>query len=291
MIMKRLVLCGCMILGAVFSQAQTKFDLQGHRGCRGLMPENTIPAFIKAVDLGVTTLELDVYSTKDHQMVISHEGYMLAETCLDSMGNDINKENQKNFKLYSMTMDQIRKFDCGIKPYPAFPRQQRVKAYKPSLKEMVTAVEQHVKQNGLKPVYYKVEIKCWESGDDNYHPKPAPYIEMLMAELNSLGITSRCVLQSFDVRPLQYLHSKYPDVVTAYLYSNKLSMDENLKTLGYQPQIMSPDYHLVTKEMVEQVHKAGMKLIPWTVNTKEEMLKLIDLGVDAIITDFPDMLQ
>jgi len=289
--MKRLLLCCVWLTTVIFSPAQTKFDLQGHRGCRGLMPENTIPAFIKAVDLGVMTLELDVYSTKDHQMVVSHEGYMLAATCLDSLGHEITKENEKNFKLYTMTMDQIRKFDCGIKPYPAFPRQQRMHAYKPSLKELVTAVEQHVKEQHLQPVYYKVEIKSWESGDDIYHPKTAPYVEMLMAELNSLGVTPRCVLQSFDLRPLQYLHSKYPEVVTALLYSNKLSVDENLTQLGYQPQIMSPDYHLVTRELVEQVHKSGMQLIPWTVNTKEEMLKLIDLGVDAIITDYPDMLK
>ncbi|MDD4645567.1 MAG: glycerophosphodiester phosphodiesterase family protein [Bacteroidales bacterium] len=288
--MKHLVISAMLILAGTFCQAQSKFDLQGHRGCRGLMPENTIPAFIKAIDLGATTIELDVFPTKDRQLVISHESYMMAATCLDSLGREIKKSDEKNFRLYQMTMDQIRKFDCGSKSYPAFPQQQRIKAYKPSLIEMVAAVEEYVKQKGLPPVWYKIEIKSSESGDDVEHPKPAPYMDLLINEIISMGIASHCVFQSFDVRPLQYLHDKHPNWITALLLSNNKSMKENIALLGYTPQIYSPDQSLVTRKLVRQVHRAGMQIIPWTVNKKDDMLKLIDLGVDAIITDYPGML-
>jgi len=289
-VMKQLVISVLLIFTGSFCQAQTKFDLQGHRGCRGVMPENTIPAFIKAIDLGATTIELDIFSTKDHQMVISHESYMMAATCLDSLGREIKKSDEKRYMLYNMTMDQIRKFDCGSKPYPAFPQQQRMKAYKPSLREMVTAVEAHVKQKGLPPVWYKIEIKSSKSGDDIEHPKPTPYMDLLIDEIVSMGIASHCVFQSFDVRPLQYLHQKQPDWVTALLLSNRMTVKENIAALGYKPQIYSPDQGLVTRKLVKQVHRAGMQIIPWTVNKKDDMLKLIDLGVDAIITDYPGML-
>jgi glycerophosphoryl diester phosphodiesterase len=137
--MKSFVISFILILTGMAGLAQSGFDLQGHRGCRGIMPENTIPAFIKALEIGVTTLELDVVITKDHQVVVSHEPYMNYATCLDSLGKPFTKERQTDFKLYGMTMSQIRKFDCGSLYYPDFPDQVKIKVTKPLLSEMIDA--------------------------------------------------------------------------------------------------------------------------------------------------------
>jgi glycerophosphoryl diester phosphodiesterase len=277
-----------LLLSGTAVQAQTNFDLQGHRGCRGLMPENTIPAFLKAIDLGVTTLEMDAVISGDGQVVISHEPFMSSMTCSDSNGLPVAKDREKEYKLYGMTREQIRKFDCGSRPYSDFPDQQKIRVSKPLLSEVIVAVEEYLKQHGLPPVKYNIETKCTPAGDDLFHPKPAPFVDLLMAVINSNGVGARCIIQSFDVRTLQYLHVKYPEMKTALLIANVKSLKENLKVLGFTPDIYSPNYLLVNKKLIRGVHQAGMKILPWTINKADDMLNMKSLGVDGLITDFPD---
>ena len=122
-----------------------KFDIQGHRGARGLRPENTIPAFLMALDSGVTTIELDVAITKDKRVVVSHEPWMSAEICLDPNGNDIPKKEEMKYNIYQMTYEQVKQFDCGLKPHERFPEQQKMKIHKPLLSDVIIAVENHIK--------------------------------------------------------------------------------------------------------------------------------------------------
>ncbi|MFH0760018.1 MAG: glycerophosphodiester phosphodiesterase family protein [Bacteroidota bacterium] len=276
-----------LTMGTATTFAQTKPEINGHRGCRGLMPENTIPAFLKAVDVGATYLELDVVISQDNQVVISHEAYMNYATCLDSTGNPIPKEKQTQYKIYGMTMDQIRKFDCGSLPYPSFPEQEKMKVTKPLFSEMIDAVESYVKQQDLKPVSYNIEIKCSPEGDNVFHPEPARMVDLVLAVLKDKGIEDRCFIQSFDVRPLQYLHSIQPDMRTGLLIQNVRTMKHNLKKLGYTPTYYNPYYMLVTRKLLKQLHKRRIQLYAWTVNKDKDIQKMMDLGVDGIITDYP----
>src|SRR5687768_4027297 len=116
-----------------FAQYIPKFDVQGHRGARGLKPENSIPAFLYAIDLGVTTIELDVVVTKDKKLVVSHEPWMSSALCLNQAGQPITEKEQKKFNIYQLTYDEVKQFDCGSKVNDAFPQQEKLQVFKPLL--------------------------------------------------------------------------------------------------------------------------------------------------------------
>ncbi|MFO0414793.1 MAG: glycerophosphodiester phosphodiesterase family protein, partial [Bacteroidota bacterium] len=114
-----------------------QFDLQGHRGCRGLMPENTIPAMLHAMDLGVTTLELDVVISADGKVVVSHEPWMSSEIATKEDGKQVIHAEEKNLNLFRMNYTEIQKFDVGLKPHPRFPDQKKMKVVKPLLTDVI----------------------------------------------------------------------------------------------------------------------------------------------------------
>src|SRR6267378_2929220 len=122
-----------------------RFDIQGHRGARGLKPENTIPAFLTALDTGVTTLEMDVIVTRDKQVVVSHEPWMSAAICSDRAGKPINEKEEKKYNLYRMTYEEVKQFDCGSRGNVKFPEQEKMYAAKPLLSDVMVAVENHIK--------------------------------------------------------------------------------------------------------------------------------------------------
>ena len=283
------LLIPCMISCQQKKEAvQKQIDIQGHRGARGLMPENTIPAFLEALKLGVTTLELDLAVTKDMELLVSHEPYMHSDFCLDSLGNEIAKEDELSHNIHQMTYDQIKKFDCGSKPHPRFPDQQKFKVKKPLLKNLVDAVNEFQKSSDAPPVRYNIEIKSAPEGDSIYHPVPKEFSDLVYSFINENMDPKLVNVQSFDFRVLQYFNQNYPEIELAVLIENKNSIEENLESLGFIPQIYSCDYTLLDGESVKQLQEKGMKVIPWTINESSDMKKLIGWGVDGIITDYPD---
>lgn len=264
---------------------QYDFDLQGHRGARGLYPENTLQAFQKAIDIGVNTLELDVVISKDSLVVVSHEAFMNPKICKTPDG-DIVKDSL-SYNLYEMAYDDIKAFDCGSMKHTDFPEQKPIKSYKPLLSEVLDLITKTAKSNEHIPAL-NIEIKSNAETDDIYHPKPRAFVELVVDELKRENIPeNKIILQSFDKRVVRYTLKKYPEFKTAYLtYEGNLS--ENLKGLGEIPHIYSPLYHIVDSSQIQMAHNKGIKVIPWTINTTEDLQKMLELGVDGIITDYPN---
>jgi glycerophosphoryl diester phosphodiesterase len=271
--------------------APPAFDLQGHRGARGLLPENTVPSFLRALDLGVTTLELDVVISKDRQVVVSHEPWFSSVICTRPDGSVIPEEEERGYNLFELTYDEIAAFDCGSRAHPGFPRQERMRVSKPLLHEVINAAEGHATERGLAPVRYNVEIKSHPQGDGLYHPLPGEFARLVYDVIAETGVLGRSNLQAFDVRSLQAVRSIDPNVPLALLIGpeDDLGLDGNLARLGFQPEIYSPHYGLVDLDLVREAQRRGMQVIPWTVNTTDEMRSLVKLGVDGIITDYPDL--
>jgi glycerophosphoryl diester phosphodiesterase len=139
--------------------------------------------------------------------------------------------------------------------------------------------------------FYNIETKTMPATDNIYHPPPEEFVELLMAVIRSKGIEQRVIIQSFDFRTLQYLHRHYPKMRTAMLIEDfdKRSLEDQLKALGFIPTIYSPDYSLVNEELLKKCHRQNIKVIPWTVDDKATIEKLKALGVDGIITDYPNL--
>ena len=268
------------------------FDIQGHRGCRGLMPENTIAAMIHAIGFAkLTTLEMDVVITKDKKVILSHELWMSAEITTKPDGSFITKAEEKQFNIYGMTYDEVKKYDVGMKPHPGFPQQLKMKAYKPLLADVIDTVNKEMMTRRRPFPYYNIETKTKPDGDGVFHPKPDEFVELLMAVIKEKQIEDQVIIQSFDFRTLQYLHQKYPSIKTAMLIEgfDKRGLDKHLKTLGFTPTIYSPSYQLVNEELIKKCHEQKMKIILWIVNDKTKIEELKKMGVDGIITDYPDL--
>jgi glycerophosphoryl diester phosphodiesterase len=266
-----------------------QFDIQGHRGARGLLPENTIPAMFKAIDLGVNTIELDVVISADSQVVVSHEPYLSSKICTGPEGESINSADAKEkYNMYQMTYEQIALCDCGSKGNNDFPEQIAMRVSKPLLSTLIDSVEQYVATKGLKPIAYNIEIKSEEDGDLIFHPAPEVFVDMVYALVKEKGIMERSTIQSFDVRVLRVLNQKYPEVRLAYLVWKNPFYESAIESLGFVPAIYSPYYMLVSDSLIAYAAEKGMKVIPWTVNDYEKILELKKKGVDGIITDYPD---
>lgn len=285
--MKKILLLVLAMLPMI-TQAQFSYDLQGHRGARGLMPENTIPGMIKALDLGVTTLELDLAITKDGEVIISHEPYMNPLICLTPEGKEI-PEGDRSHNIYQMTFEEVKQYDSGSKYHVGFPQQVKFHVTKPRLKDLFEVVEKYVKDHNLPKPNYNIEIKSSPEGDGVYHPSPAEFSDMVYKLIDSSISWDRVNIQSFDFRVLKYYNQKYPEVTLAMLITDSRKSQEQLKELGFQPEIYSPYFVALTKDVVSDLKGKGMKVIPWTVNTTEQMQNLLDMGVDGIITDFPNL--
>ena len=262
-------------------------EIIGHRGARGLFPENTVPGFINTVRLGVRALELDVVISKDNRVVVSHEPWMHYKFCTEPDGQRVRMRSQHN--LYRMDYGEIRKFDCGKRGNSEFPNQQPIPSWKPLLTEAIEAIENYTTANGLPPIEYIVEIKSHEKTDGLFHPEPVQYAKLLHNELEKLGIRERLIVKSFDVRPLQEIHRLEPGLRIGLLVSNMGSVSKNVNHLGFTPYTYNPSHRIVKRKTVEEAHRMGMQVMAWTVNHPSEMLEMQTIGVDAIITDYPDI--
>lgn len=286
-----LSLSGCKTMQSKQSGNEVEFPAfssEGHRGARGLMPENTIIAMRHAIDLGITTLEMDTHITKDGQVVVTHDDYLSPSFMLTPEGKEIPKSDAKKYPVYQMDYSQLRQFDLGTKFHADFPGQKKIKSYIPLLSDLIDDVQKYTK--GKKQMFYNIETKCSEKGDGIVNPGPEEFVKLLMNVIEEKGISPYVIIQSFDKRTLQVLHKKYPKMKTSYLISNKKTVAENLADLGFNPFILSPAYKMVNAEMVKQCHDRQIKVIPWTPNTPEEIAALKKLKVDGIISDYPNLL-
>jgi glycerophosphoryl diester phosphodiesterase len=272
-----------------------QFDIQGHRGCRGLMPENTIEAFLEALKYNVTTLELDVCITNDGQVIVSHEPYLNSLFCSFPDGNPVQKADEKNLNIYKMNYEEIKKFDSGIRGNSKFPEQLKMATYKPLLSEVFEKVEAHLKVNNLKPVNYNIEIKSEAVEYSISQPQVAEFSQLVYAVISKYIAPERVTLQSFDFEVLKYWHAKiqsneYKKVKLAALVELK-GVGPTFDELGFLPDIFSPYFKLLTKGKVKKCHKKGVKVVPWTVNETADMTKMKLMGTDGLISDYPNRAQ
>ena len=267
------------------------FDKQGHRGCRGLMPENTIPAMLNAISLGVTTLEMDVCISKDKKVFLSHEAFFNHEITTKPDADFIDEKEEKSFNMYQMNYADIIKFDVGMKPHPRFPDQQKMKVAKPLLSEVFKEVKEYMMTARRPFPFYNIETKCLPETDNKYHPAPAEFVELLMKEIKDNQMEDFVIIQSFDFRTLKYLHKHYPNIKTAMLVEavSKSSFRKQIKDIGFTPTIYSPESIMVIPALIKDCHDLNMKIIPWTVNDKKKIEELKKMGVDGIITDYPNL--
>jgi len=263
-------------------------DIQGHRGARGLYPENTITAFTEAVREGANTLEMDVVVSKDLRIVVSHEPWMNETFCSKPNGEPVEKNTREKYNLFKMNYAEISAFDCGRRGNPEFPLQRAIPEHKPLLSEVIEKVDLYTKENDLVPVNFNIEIKCEPGSDGIFHPDPETFVDLLFDEIKKHDSADRIYLQSFDVRILQEVKKKDPKMKLALLIENKETPEQNLKRLGFNPEIYSPDFSLVNPELVKDLHAKNIQIIPWTVNEVNDMKKLLEMEVDGIITDYPN---
>ncbi len=262
--------------------------IHGHRGARGLYPENTITAFIEAVKLGVDALEMDVVISKDNQVVVSHEPYMNALFCSTPDGVAINSAYEKQHNLYHMSYEQIKQYDCGMRGNRLFPQQQKLAEHKPLLSEVIKAVDAYTQLNHLPSMHYNIEIKSELQDDHLFQPTSVTFVNLVYDELVKLKILPRTILQSFDVRILKVLKEKDSTLTLSYLVENKDSLEINLQRLGFMPNIYAPEFILINEQLVSDLKNKNIKLITWTVNEVDDIKRLINMGVETLITDYPD---
>ncbi len=264
-------------------------DVQGHRGCRGYFPENTISGFLHAIDIGVDTLEMDAVISKEGLTIISHEPFMSHEIAMTPDGRLITKAEEEKYNIYKMSYDEIKTYDTGSRMHPRFFDQINIPTHKPSLIDMAEEVKRKLDEMGLSSINYNIEIKRKPKWDKSqHHPNLKIFADIVIRDIRQAGIMQTTTVQCFDVPTLKYIHEAYPEVKTVYLVENENTHEQNLDLLGFMPAIYSPDFKLVDKELILLCKNNGMKLIPWTVNELTDIEHMIALEVDGIISDYPN---
>ncbi|MFT7588863.1 MAG: glycerophosphoryl diester phosphodiesterase [Limisphaerales bacterium] len=263
------------------------FDLQGHRGCRGLRPENTLPAFKYAVELGVTTLELDVVISADNKVVVSHEPWISDDICLQ-----VDEKLPFRQVIGQLTYAQISAFDCGSKRHNRFPEQVNSVASKPLLSKVLTEIRAFADSLD-REIRFSIEIKSKPKWDGLEQPGPQTAVPLVLNVISASGEFSNSSIQSFDYRVLRLVREVYPEMklvclVEAHNLPFRRSYYREIESLGFKPDVYSPNALFVSKKLVKRVQADGLKLVPWTVNKPERMSKLLRWGVDGLITDYPD---
>lgn len=264
-------------------------DWQGHRGARGNYPENTWSAFQYALDQNMTTLEMDVVITQDEKVVVSHEPFLNHQICKDTAGNAIDESAEKEWNIYKMTYEELQKCDCGAIQNPNFPNQKTVSSPKPLLRDIIDKTIAYCKETNKELPFMNVEIKYEEDMKGVYHPDIETFNNLVYELLNGDYPKDNWNIQSFDFNVLIHFRNEFPKVPLAALVYESDDWEGQFKELGFTPEIYSPYYKLVTHKMVEDLHAKGVKVIPWTVNDEKDIERLLKLGVDGIITDYPQL--
>lgn len=269
-LVKLIFALGCLLLPLMAADQTHRIEVHGHRGARGLRPENTLPAFEYAIAHGVDVLELDMAVTKDGVIVVSHDPVLRPPVCSGP---------QAMAAIHELTLVQVKQWDCGGIQNPGFPRQQTFpRTRMPTLEEVF----------GLAPKgHFKFNIETKIFAD---HPELAPppdeFVRLALTLIRKHHLESRVILQSFDLRTLHEMKKQAPEIKLAALYAGPAkSFVEIAREAG--ADMISPEYHLVTPEQVRAAHTAGLPVVPWTADTAADWSRLVDAGVDAIITDDP----
>ncbi len=287
------------------------FDIEAHRGGRALLPENTLPAFANALSMGVDTLELDINVTRDNAIVVSHERALNPDLARDASGNYIAPPGIPFAKL---SLDEVKTYDVGqIRPGSAygrpFPDQHALPGTRiPKLAEVFDLV----RRSGDTHVRLNIETKIDPDHPDQ-SPEPERFVTLLLDLLKAEKFSDRVMVQSFDWRTLQLVQKLAPAIPTVYLTiqagrSPTISLDQASRwTAGFNPAdhdrsvprtikaaggaIWSPFFRDVDAALIAESHRLGLKVVVWTVDKTDDMARLIDLGVDGIISDNPDLLR
>lgn len=263
-------------------------EIAGHRGARGLMPENTLSAFFEACRLGADVIELDVVISADLKVVVSHDPWMSPIFSTKPDGSPVTTEDFHQYNIFKMNYDEIRKFDCGIRTNFSFPHQKSVPSYKPLLSEVISEVELFNQTHNLNEIIYLVEIKFEESQVGFFYPNVKDYCDLVLDVINKSGINDRIILQSFDLNIMREFKKRQQLYKLALLIENDFSVEKNISDLGFVPDRYSCYFGLLKPDDIEYLHSQNIKVIPWTVNEIADMKRLLDWSVDGIITDYPD---
>lgn len=267
-------------------------EVHGHRGCRGLLPENTLPAFLHALALGVDVLELDVVISADQQVVVSHEPWLAAQLGRGPNGELLSPQHEQLCNLYQLPYATIRRCVVGEWPHPSFPTQQPSPTHRPLLREVLQACEATCRQLRRPPVGYSIELKSTPAGDDFFHPQPARFVEPVLAELAAATVQGRATLLSFDARILQAARQLAPAQPLCLLSETPVPATALFEQLGFIPQVFGPDFHLLSPALVHSLRATypSLQLVPWTVNEPADLQQVIAWGATGITTDYPNRL-
>lgn len=285
-----ITISACLALLAAACSPYRNIDLQAHRGGAGLMPENTVSAMRNAIDLGVNTLEFDLHLSSDGLVVVSHDPYFHARYSTRPDGSYVRKGDPKEY-LYTMPYDSIVRYDVGLKPVARWPEQKKLAEVKPLASDLIDFAESHAAEKGRKPLNYNIEIKSVDAdGEGTLWPDYREFCDVCIPLLLSKNLGERLIVQTFDVRSMEYIHEKWPEVILSYLTDQEPDIEEIMAGLSFTPQWWSPNYAVVTPENVAWCHERGIKVVPWTVDDPDEILRCAKCGVDAIISNYPDRL-
>jgi glycerophosphoryl diester phosphodiesterase len=255
-------------------------DVQGHRGARGHLPENTLPAFARALELGVTTLELDTGITRDGVVVIHHDRRLNPDVArLD--GKWVTAPAPT---ILSLTYAELQRYDVGrIRPgseYAGrFPQQQPIDGTRiPRLADLFAMTANSA-------VRFNIETKLVPTHPDET-VGPEAFARALIAEFRKAGVERRATIQSFDYRTLKIVEREAPQIETVYLTETQHSIPAKVHALG--AKIWSPDFHALERSTVKEAHRLGMRVVAWTVNEPADIERMIEWQLDGVISDYPD---
>ena len=264
------------------------FDWQGHRGARGLLPENTIPAFLRALSYPeVVTLELDVVISRDDRVIVSHDPWFKSSICRHADGSAITD----TIGLRDLTAAEIATYDCGQQQAPGFPEQQSRPAAKPTLAAVFAAVDRFCMQQGRPLPRFNIELKYQSHWEPHLVPGRESFVALVLRDLADWGHPELVNLQCFDPPTLAVIRAQAPEITLAYLDEEPGDVATKMRALGFVPQIYSPWERGLSEAIIREAQELGMRVVPWTVNEVERMRELRALGVNGIITDYPDRIS
>ncbi len=250
----------------------SKILVHGHRGCRALRPENTLPAFDYALKLGVDALEMDLCVTADDVLVLSHDPLINGTIC---------RGGEPGVPIRSLTYEQLRRYDCGSLRNPDFPHQTPVPGTR------IPRLDEVLELGARSGVWFNLETKMREHPE--LAPPPETFARMVRDAVRKHGVAGRTILQSFDYRSLRAMKKLDPKMRLAALDDiGKGDFVDLARSAG--AGIISPRFDFVTPEKVRAAHDAGLEVVAWTANRPQEWRALVQAGVDAIITDDPESL-